>query len=125
MRKSSQKLALIGASVAMACGMGMLSASPAGASVMARASCDVVTSHCESATVKANSGAWVDYYVSAGVTGTGCSWRVVDNDNGAIVGSGRIGAFANTDGRISGLYGYYRLELYNCATSAWGYVENT
>jgi hypothetical protein len=112
--------------LAAACGTltaGVVGASPASA---AQANCIVVTTHCESAIVRANSTSHdINWKASAGNV-LGANWRVVDVDNGAIVGSGftrNVNPFFSS-GRITGLYGYYRIEIYNATPGAYGQLYN-
>jgi hypothetical protein len=92
--------------------------------VLAAIGCNVVTSHCETAAIPANSsGHWIKYGVdSASISG--CSWAVRDVNTWVVVRSGRLGSFSSTSGEIPGLYGWYRLELWNCGFGAHGKIWN-
>ncbi|GAA3442853.1 hypothetical protein [Planomonospora venezuelensis] len=122
MRKLFKTLVRCAGAAALAASVSVVAASPASATT---ARCTVVTNHCETAILKATYPLWfIDWEVDSGASGYGCSWRVRDTDNQNIVGSGRLGAFRHHSGRITGLYGYYRLELFNCGTSAFGWLDD-
>ncbi|GII00348.1 hypothetical protein Pta02_23560 [Planobispora takensis] len=98
----------------------MAAASPAAA---ASARCVVATNHCETNIIAAPRH-FIDWHLDSSVSGYGCSWRVLDVNTRVVVGSGRIGAFRHASGSIPGLFGYYRLELFNCGSSAFGWIDN-
>ncbi|MEZ0076118.1 hypothetical protein [Planotetraspora sp. GP83] len=111
-----------GGAAAAAIVAGITTATPASA---ASDTCVVVTTHCETNIIQANSAHWVYYHVQAGSI-LGANWRVVDVQNGAVVRSGftRKTAPFYSEGSIYGLYGYYRLEVYNATPSARGKLYN-
>jgi hypothetical protein len=96
--------------------------------LMASASCDVwpFTSSCRTDAIPANASHKIYWLVGSGGSGQGCSWRVRDITipGYPIVGSGRIGAIRERGDEIGGLYGRYRLELYNCWSGAYGSLSS-
>ncbi|WP_329428131.1 hypothetical protein OG339_01670 [Streptosporangium sp. NBC_01495] len=122
MRYSLRRFSKFVAALAVAGSVSMISASPAEA---ASATCVVAGTSCKTGNVKASSAHWIQYYWDSGLSAVGCSMRVVDVANGAIVYAGRVGIGSHKNGYIYGLYGTYRMELYNCSTGAVGYIKNT
>ena len=103
-------------------------ASPAQASAT-RASqvspCTVFLTSCNTNAIPANSsGHYVLLELWAGGSGRGCSFRIRDVNSWVVVMSGRVGAFAYGKFYVGGLYGWYRGELYNCATNATADIYN-
>ncbi|GAA4182233.1 hypothetical protein GCM10022252_07770 [Streptosporangium oxazolinicum] len=118
-----KKLAGYAAGLALVVSASMIAASPAEA---ATARCIVPGTGCTTGSIPANSGGhWVYYYWDSGLSAVGCSMRIVDVANGAIVYSGRVGVASHRYGYVYGLYGSYRMEMYNCSTGAVGYIRNT
>ncbi|MEV4459408.1 hypothetical protein [Microbispora sp. NPDC049633] len=117
-----RKILSTGAAAATAVVVATVIATPANA---AEDTCIVVTTHCETNIIHANSSDWVYYKVQAGSI-LGANYRVVDVDTGVVVRSGftRKTAPFYGAGSIYGLYGYYRLEVYNATPSARGKLYN-
>ncbi|WP_204078076.1 hypothetical protein [Planotetraspora phitsanulokensis] len=102
--------------------MSVVAASPASATTT---TCAVSYYSCSTAILNAVSGKnFIKWEVDSGASGSGCSWQVIDVGNLHVVGSGRLGAFRHNNGQINGLYGNYRLDLWNCGLSAFGWINN-
>jgi hypothetical protein len=99
------------------------SASPASAAI---ARCVVVTTHCETGSVHADSGHKIYLDLAAGSSLIGASWRVVDTSNGRIVGHGFTRATYPfpEEGSIGGLYSSYRLEIYGTGPGSTGIIAD-
>lgn len=94
--------------------------------VTASSRCLVGTSgNCTTAVVRANpTGHYVDYYVNNVGRWSPCPWRVRDVNTQVVVRSGTVGTNSRISGRVSGLYGYYQLELRGCTVSTTGVIDN-
>jgi hypothetical protein len=89
-----------------------------------RVGCNTSTS-CTTASIPANSsGHWIKYAVYAGYYG-GCSFLIRDIHTRVVVRSGRASIpFSLTSGQVYGLYGWYRMEVYNCSRGGGGEIWN-
>jgi len=76
---------------------------------------------CKTGSVAANSsGHWVKVYVDLTYWDS-VSWRVVDDGNGQVVGSGTIPSSCSSfSKKIYGLYGNYHLTVYNAEPITYG-----
>jgi hypothetical protein len=104
-------------------------ASPAQASTASASQvspCVVFLTSCNTNAIPANSsGHYVLLELWAGGSGVGCSFRIRDVNTWAVVMSSRVGAFDYGKFYVGGLYGWYRGELYHCATNAAADIYNS
>jgi hypothetical protein len=91
--------------------------------ILGSVTCNVVTNHCESASIAAGTDNEIDYIVDPGGL-SGCSYRIRDTGTQVVVRSGRTGQLFADTGTVSGLVGRYRLEMFNCAFGAGGWLFN-
>ncbi|MEO3811120.1 hypothetical protein ABGB17_19150 [Sphaerisporangium sp. B11E5] len=117
-----KKLTRYCAALALLAGASVVAASPAQA---ASTICVVVVTSCTTGSIPASSEHWIYYYYDSGVSASGCSARIRDTGTNAIVYSGRVGVISHRSGYVYGLYGRYRMEMYNCGNGSVGYLKNS
>ncbi len=85
--------------------------------------CRVAGTHCTSAAVQAHAEHWIWYEIITSPF-CGADFTVYDAANGATVGKGFVGSGHKRSGRIFGLYGFYKVRVYNTCFDTYGGIAN-
>jgi hypothetical protein len=122
-RGARRTLARLGAVGVLAVAALIVSAGPAAA---ATSSCAVQLffTSCNTGAVAAHPyGHYVKYEVGGGVACARADWQVIDVGNGQIVAFGHVGS-GRTSGQVNGLYGNYKVRVFNSCWPAFGRIWN-